>query len=638
MLKRLLIIIIAGVFFASCAAKKDIIKSMQEEIPTTVMVSTAPLDQDVTREKSIETSLSASSNIGLVNVAYKKYSDIPGIDWKKQVRFSFKDEDIGKLFEFLSKASGLTIVNTGAEVAVDTIKDPQSITAQQQLMSRQMYYNNNQQEKAKADITKKIGPATGNVTVYSKGQVTLEQAFKILDSVLMGKGYTSLFVGEVLKVVPISGIKQLNIPVVVNNDPALSSEGDEIVSQIVLLKNLTAEKLRTDLAALTPIWGMILSNDASNCIIIINSLSNIKSMLEIIDSLEKASTRSVGVSVFRLKYGDAKILSDVLNEVFRGVTSADAKKDVQSQQMYYGSRGLQAPQDTDKITIVDEIKSNSIIAVASPQSLALIKNTIEQLDQIQRQVLVEVLVVDVTLNGDFQMGVEWNIDSAPLDFAGRRLDNSSGVLNSNLQLAGKVPTFNYTLLKDNTKVFLHNLMKETKVDVKAAPRILTLDNTKATVNVGQEIPTLTGSQTTSGGQIIYTYNYNKVGTILEVTPHINQDDYVTLNLKQTVSKITETTYFGAPVLDNREATTSVRVKDGETMVLGGIITDSSSIIENKIPILGDIPILGFLFKSEQRLSEKTELMLFLTPHIINTSKEAGEAIKRMNKKIDNIKE
>ena len=562
---------------------------------------------------------------------------IPGIDWKKQVQFSFKEEDIGKLFEFLSKTSGITIVNTGAEVAADTVKDPQSITAQQKMMQQQMYYNNPQQQP-KTDAAKKIGPVTGNVTVYTKGQVSLEQAFKIMDSVLMGKGYTSLVIGDVLKIVPVAGVKQMNIPVVVNNDPELSVEGDEVVSQIVLLKNLTAATLRTDLAALTPAWGMILSNESSNCIIIINSLSNIKSMLKIIDSLEKASTRSVGVSVFRLKYGDAKILSDVLNEVFRGVTSADGKKDAQNQQQFYGNRGLQAPQDTDKITIVDEIKSNSIIAVASPQSLALIKNTIEQLDQIQRQVLVEVLVVDVTLNSDFQMGVEWNIDSAPLDFAGQKLTNSSGVLKSNLQLADKIPTFNYTLLKDSTKIFLHNLMKETKVNVKAAPRILTLDNTKAIVNVGQEVPTLTGSQTTSSGQVIYTYKYDKVGTILEVTPHINQEDFVTLAIKQTVSKITETTFFGAPVLDNREATTTVRVKDGETMVLGGIITDSSSIVENKIPILGDIPILGFLFKSEQRLSEKTELMLFLTPHIIDSSKEAGEKVRKMNQKIENIKE
>ncbi|MCX5777448.1 MAG: hypothetical protein NTX32_07505 [Candidatus Firestonebacteria bacterium] len=633
MFKKILFVLLATVFFASCAAKRDVIKKLPEERPVTVSVETASVKAGVKEEKSIETSLSVVTAAGLENTSYNKYLDISGVDWKKQVRFSFNGEDISKLLDFLSNLSGLTIVNVGAEVSTENLKDPQTVTAQQR---PQQYYGGAQ--SVKKDESKKIGPVTGNVTVYSKGEITLEQAFKILDSVLLGKGYASIFVGDVLKIVPVSGIKQFNIPVVVNSDPALAPEGDEIVSQIVLLRNMTAAKIRADLAALTPLWGLILSNDSSNCIIIINSLSNIKSILKIINNLEKASTRSIGVSVFNLKYGEAKKLAIVLNEVFRGVTSAQGRTDRQTRQQTTMNMGLPATQNEEEITIVAEEKTNSIIVIAPPQKLILVKNTIEQLDQVQRQVLVEVLVVDVTLNSDFQMGVEWNIDSAPLDFAGKRLDNSAGILNSNLQQAGKIPTFNYSLLKDSTKIFLHNLMKETKVEVKAAPRILTMDNTKATVNVGQEVPTLTGSQTTTSGQIVYNYKYDKVGTILEVTPRINQDNFITLSIKQTVSKITETTYFGAPVLDNREAVTTVRVKDGETMVLGGIITDKSSIIENKIPILGDIPIIGFLFKSEQRLSEKTELLLFLTPHIIDSSKEAGDVIKKMNNKIDGVKE
>ena len=254
----------------------------------------------------------------------------------------------------------------------------------------------------------------------------------------------------------------------------------------------------------------------------------------------------------------------------------------------------------------------------------------------QRQVLVEVLVVDVTLNSEFQLGVEFNIDSAPLDFNGRQFDNSSGILNSNLGLAGKTPTFNYTLIKDNAKVFIHNLMAETKVDVKAAPRILTLDNQKAVVNVGQQVPNLTGSQTTSSGQVIYTYNYNTVGTILTVTPHINSDDFVTMEVSQVVSKITQTTFFGAPVVDNRQASTSVRVKSGETMILGGIITESVSNTENKLPILGDIPLLGFLFRYQDQVKEKTELMLFLTPHIIDNAKQAGDVMRKLNTKVEGL--
>ena len=626
--KSIWFLVFSTIILSSCGVKKDIIKIMQEPITTSTTEKKSVLESrevvspvmEVTREVSIE------------QTQYKKFPDIPGVDWNKKIQFSFKDEDIGRLLDFLSNASGITIVNVGSEVPTQIATDPQSISQAQQLLQQQQIFGVQQQQKQ--EVSKKIGPVSGNVTVYSKGMVTLEEAFKILDTILMGKGYTSVFVGDVLKIVPIAGIRQTNLKVVVNSDPKVAPEGEDVVCQIVLLKNLTASKLRTDLASLIPSWGLILSNDAANAIILINSLSNIKSMLQIIDSLDKAATRAVGVAVYELKYAEAKNLASVLNEVFRGVTSQTGQQQTAQSQQYFGTRGLQMSQE-ERITIVAETRSNSIVAIASPQTLSLIKATIEQLDRMEKQVLIEVLVVDVTLNKDFQLGVEWTFSASPV-----KLDTtefSSGIAKSDLQLSDKVPSFTYTLLKDQTKVLIHNLMKETKVDVKAAPRILTLDNQKAVINVGQDVPTLTGSQTTSSGQVIYTYKYDKVGVILEVTPHINQDDYISMSVKQTVSKITETTYFGAPVLDNREATTSVRVKNGETMVLGGIITDKLSVTENKIPVLGDIPLIGFLFKSEERISEKTELLLFLTPHIITSSEEASENIKKLNEKIEKIK-
>ena len=367
MFRRYSILLVVAVIFTSCAAKRDILKSMQEPALTQVTVTTGTVSPAalVTGEKSIETSLMTGSSTVIPNVPYKKYSAIAGIDWNKQVQFSFKDEDIVKLFDFLTKASGLTIINTGAEVATDLPTDPQTLAARTAVA--QPYYGG-QPQPAKPDVSKRIGPVSGNVTIYSKGSISLEQAFKILDTVLMGKGYCSLFVGDVLKIVPIGGIRQLNIPVVVNNDPELATEGDEVVSQIIFLKNLTATKLRSDLAALVPIWGLVMSNEAANSIIVINSLSNIKGLLKIIENLERASNRAIGVSVFRLKYADAKTLSDVLNNVFLGVTPATQ----QTQQQYFGQRGLAAP-ETEKITIVSEAKSNSVVAVASPQTLALIK-------------------------------------------------------------------------------------------------------------------------------------------------------------------------------------------------------------------------------------------------------------------------
>ncbi|MFH1823965.1 MAG: secretin N-terminal domain-containing protein [Candidatus Firestonebacteria bacterium] len=625
-------LIFGSIVLSSCGpTRKDIIETMQEPVVSRTEIKT------VSESKQIVSPLiETTQEVFIEQTQYKKF-DIPGIDLSKKVQFSFKDEDIGRLLEFLSKISGITIVNIGSEVSTQLLTDPQSTSQAQQLLQQQQQYYGGQQQQQKQETSKKIGPVSGKVTIYSKGMVTLELAFKILDTVLLGKGYTSVLVGDVLKIVPITGIRQINLKVVVNSDPKIAPDGDDIVVQIVLLKNLTASKLRTDFASLIPSWGLILSNEAANALILINSLSNIKTMLQIIDNLDKAATRAVGVAIYELKYAGAKTLAAVLNEVFRGITSKEGQQTVQQQQyrqQYLAGRSM--PQEAEEqITIVSDDRSNSIVAVASPQTLSLVKATIEQLDKMEKQVLIEVLVIDVTLNKDFQLGIEWTFPASPVKLD--TMEFSSGTLKSDLQLSDKIPSFSYTLLKDQTKVLIHNLMKETKVDVKAAPRILTLDNQKAIINVGQDVPTLTGSQTTNTGQVIYTYKYDKVGVILEVTPHINMDDYISMSVKQTVSKITETTYFGAPVLDNREASTSVRVKDSETMVLGGIITDKSSVTENKIPLLGDIPLLGFLFKSEQRISEKTELLLFLTPHIITSAKSAGETIKKLDEKIEKVK-
>ncbi|MEI7904398.1 MAG: secretin N-terminal domain-containing protein [Candidatus Firestonebacteria bacterium] len=634
-MKKINICLIAAgaLFFTACSVNKDIIKTMQEpETTVTTQVQGGP-EVKVEKESAKDTGSMIISAAPPIYIPYKKFPDLQGVDWSKKISFSFKEEDITKLLEFLAQSSGITIVNNGGDVPSAILTDPQT----QQLKDFQpqgpyAFQAAQQQQQKPAEPTKKIGPASGNVTVYSKGQVTLDEAFKIMDVVLLGKGYSSVFTGNVMKVVPLSGIRQTNLKIVVNNDPALAQEGDDVVMQIVPLKNLTAAKLRLDLSSMIPLWGMILSNDAANSLIMVNSLSNIKTLLTIIDTLEKTSTRSMSVKVFPLKFGGAWNLASILTQVFTGSTSVTAAAALAAQRGQQFGAG--SPQQAESVTIVAENTSNSIVAVASPQTMNMIKSTLEQLDVKQSQVLVEVLIVDVTLNSEFQMGVEWNLPGTPV----LNGNDYTGTLKSDFQLGQpNIPAFSYTLLRGDTKAFLKLLMKQTKVDVKAAPRILTLDNQRATVNVGQKVPNLTGSQTTSSGQVIYTYNYNNVGTILNVTPRINKDNYITMSIDQTVSKITESTYFGAPVIDNRQATTSVRVKNGETMVLGGIITDSTSITEYKIPILGDIPLIGFLFNSTSRTTQKTELMMFLTPYVIENAKESGEHIRQMNQKIENLK-
>ena len=625
-----LLMLLAALLLSSCAAKRDVIRMVQEpdavqaeqNDKVTVSVSKAPVTVG---------NPSPAADTGMPTIPYKKFQDMPGVDWKKKVQFNFKEEDVAKLLEFLSNSSGITVVNLGGDVPTSVITDPQSQqSSAQQVNPAYLAAQQQQQQQAKQDPFKHIGPVAGNVTVYSKGQVSLEEAFKILDVVLLSKGYSGVITGNVMKIIPVAGLRQSNLRIVVNSDPALATEGDDVVLQIIPLKNLTASKIRADLSSMVPLWGMILSNDSSNSIIMINSLSNIKTLLAIIDSLEKASTRALSVNIYPLKFGDSKNLANVMNQIFNNASTVTTQASQQFRGPQFGLGGTQQPGET--VTIVAETTSNTLVAVATPQTLALIRTTLEQLDRKQSQVLVEVLVVDVALTKDLALGVEWSLPGLP-NIGGMTY---TGTFASTLGLSGKNPDFSYALLQGNTSAVIHALMQETKVDVKSAPKILTLDNQKATVTVGQQVPNVTGSQTTSGGQVIYTYNYNTVGTTLEVTPHINQDNFVTMTVHQNVSKITATTYFGAPVLDNRDAVTSVRVKDGETMVLGGIMTDQTVVTENKVPILGDIPLIGFLFNSSDTITQKNELLIFLTPHIIDNAKESGDTIRSMERRMEKI--
>jgi general secretion pathway protein D len=138
------------------------------------------------------------------------------------------------------------------------------------------------------------------------------------------------------------------------------------------------------------------------------------------------------------------------------------------------------------------------------------------------------------------------------------------------------------------------------------------------------VPYLESTQETATGGVLTSYDFRDVGVILTVTPRINKSGTVTLDVNQQINSLVEFTLFNAPVIAKREATASVTVKDGQAMIIGGIIEDNKTETINKVPILGSIPFIGKLFRREEKKSEKTELMVFITPHIVRTPEEADK--------------
>ena len=187
-------------------------------------------------------------------------------------------------------------------------------------------------------------------------------------------------------------------------------------------------------------------------------------------------------------------------------------------------------------------------------------------------------------------------------------------------------------LENNLNAQLHALAQQNKLDVLSRPYILASDNQEAYVMVGQEIPIVQSNTTTALGQTVSNYQYQSVGIILDVIPHINPDGIVTLQVAPQISQLTAQTVtvgpgVSVPIIASRQATSQVAIADGQTIVIGGLMQDQTTLTVNKIPLIGDIPFIGAAFSRTQYDKTKPELLIFLTPHVA----EAPSALPGMSR-------
>ncbi len=287
----------------------------------------------------------------------------------------------------------------------------------------------------------------------------------------------------------------------------------------------------------------------------------------------------------------------------------------------------------------DEI-TNSLVVLASPDDYKFIEETIEKLDTPPRQVMIEVLIAEVTLTKDFQFGLEWVLSnttkiktkpfSRPIDLNGQTGQNSN-LLNAT-PLASGYPGFSYaaTDVAGNVKALLNTLASNDLVTVLASPHIIAADNLEAKIQIGSQVPIATSQMSSvatssTTGNILSTIQYQDVGTILKVKPQINESGIVSLEVSQEVTEANTQTVLGTQqfVFTKRAAQTNVVANDGQTIVIGGLIQDNKEKNRSGIPFLSSIPVLGYLFGTTNNTSTKTEIIVLLTPHVIRNQKDAG---------------
>jgi general secretion pathway protein D len=590
------------------------------------------------------------------------------------------------------------------------------------------------------------------VTMLSATPMTAGAFYEAFLSVLQVYGYVAVPAGKVIKIIPNTDVRQspsIDLP------NQVSSTSDEIVTQIITMKNVSAAQLVPLLRPLIPQQGHLAAYAPGNMLIISDRASNVSRIMRIIErmddsgdepieviTLQNASATEVvrtinqlyqgtgaaaggegggapvkvvadertnsvlvsGEKSLRLKAkalvldldtprrggtGDTEVRyllyadAEKLAEKLKGQASATAK--AQGGPASGASPASGGTPNVDaSVTIWADVPTNALIMTAPPKIMKNLMAVIDKLDIRRAQVEVEALIVEVDVNKSANIGVQWLLDggnsygygvtnlpgqgSSIVDLAAAALAGTSGLASSAVNSAtttttttgglgtaigsggaaasgitSAIPngaTFAVGRYNSNTgrgfAAVIQALRSDGTSNIISTPRVITMNNEEAEVKVTQEIPLITGQYTSSQTQVagttspFETIQREEVGTILKVTPHISEGDAVQLKIEQ------EDSAPGAKLADSSDISTNKRsikttilIEDGGIIVLGGLMQDTVTESEDRIPVLGAIPLLGNLFKSRSGSRQKSNLLVFLRPRILRDqpSTEAVSASK-----------
>lgn len=447
-----------------------------------------------------------------------------------------------------------------------------------------------------------------------------------------------LLPGEaVLSVVPESGLMILsdrreNFQRISNLVDRLDTPSRNSIETIPLRNGKAAEMLGViNALSITPQGSSLSADPRSNALIVSGTPEFRDRVRNVVAELDKPQ-RSVSTEVVRLNYADAEDLADVIRQSFGGQAASA------------GGDGAAAPTTASGITIVAERQQNALIITAPPERIRSIVAAIRGLDQRPDQVLIEAVI--------FELSVE-SFSDLSFQFGGVIEDATVGGVEFSLQgrptltslvttvLSGAPPTGGGTggsiAAFDQSGIggFLAALASETSTKLLSTPSILTLNNREAEIIVAQNVPFVTGSFSTVGdsavpNQPFQTIQRQDVGLTLTVTPQITRDRTVRLELRQEVSNLTNSaSAAGSEITAKRELSTNVLVRDGNVIMLGGLLENGSGSVNQRVPGLSELPLLGRLFKGRSVSRNQRILLIMLRPRILSTDEEARALSRRL---------
>lgn len=472
--------------------------------------------------------------------------------------------------------------------------------------------------------------------------ITAQEAVTFLQPMISKDGHLSAFgPGNLLLMVDSSiNIRKLHA-ILQTIDTERTREGLEII----YLKNASAESAAKTVqqwltgaearpgaqpaAAGTGSTTTVLADPRLNALLIFGNEPTKKAIRELVAKLDVTPPEaSSKVNVYYLENTDATEMAKVLDGVVKGIT-------VQAT----GAAAAQAsPFESGKVTITPDKGSNSLVIMGSPTDFNNLVQVIKKLDRRSKQVFVQVLIAEVSLDKNNEFGLQTGLigGGAPnsnLTVAG--MYDPLGTLGTlGTALAGLTTTIGkpsgLTASPMNVTAILKALNQNKLINVLSTPNILTSDNKEAEIFVGENVP-FGGASTISSGISSTSVERKDVGISLKLKAQISEGDYIRLDINQEISDVSGSVTVGAGsnelTTTKRSAKTNVVVKDNETVVIGGLIKDRDEDVVSKVPLLGDIPLLGWLFKTKSKVRKKTNLMIMLTPHIIKDAADLAEMMR-----------
>ncbi|MGD8254912.1 MAG: type II secretion system secretin GspD [Syntrophobacterales bacterium] len=560
----------------------------------------------------------------------------------------------------------------------------------------------------------------GKVTVLSPSKISVEEAYKVFESVLEVHGFTTVPAGKVIKVVPSVEARQKSVEL--RRAPEFVPRPDDrIITQIMPLLYANAQEVRKLLAPMVSKQGVVIAYDPTDTLIITDFQSNIQRLLSIVEEID-VEFQEATISVMPLEYASADKLAETISRLLESKLKVKGRRaapplrilsyerinmiivlaDRQNTQMikalvktldqptpkgagniqvvYLANaqaeelakvltglptkaepKGKQPVISTD-VKIVADKATNSLVITAKPEEFQVLEPIILKLDIPRKQVYVEALIMEVRATLQISVGVDWTVadeTGLPLGaddgvaFGGSRTSGASvldeaGNLALPSGLTAGVVSFPVTIggiTFSNLAALITAAQTDNNFNVIATPQLMTLDNEEASVVVAENIPfsTRVDEGTAVTDRAIQSLEYRDVGVTLKVTPQINEKRFVKLKIFEEISRVvsettqvTPTQVVLAPTTTKRTAETNVQVRDGQTVVIAGLVGDNVDVSTTKVPCLGDIPIVGWLFKSETRNTTRTNLLIFLTPYIVATPEEADEIYRQKSTYMDEI--